>query len=317
MATRSYEGGYREEPLPRRSGVLGWGTGAGITLGLLAFFGLLTAWLSYYTIDQGDVGIVKRWGERVAITDPGLHFKIPYIDSVDEIEVRERKLSLEMDSSSKDPMTLPLVVSMNWAVSKKDIGMLYDEYGGLEQFGERILKPRFNDGAKTAASRFTVNELVTDRDKLRAEIIAVLKTTLPLSVMQITGLAVEDVKFPPEYIKQIRDKQVAREAALTEKYTLEQQKYKTQQITQTAEAQRDADKAKADGEAYAVTTKGQAEIAIIEAKGKAIATNPLIIQYTNATNWRGELPATFIGGEQAGNILFQLPSGTQRAATTP
>jgi len=294
---------------------LGWKIGVGLAI----FLGLLTAWLSYYTVDQGDVGIVKRWGERIAISDPGLHFKVPWIDTVDEIEVRNRKITKEMDSSSSDPMSLPIVVTMNWEVNKKDIGALYDEYGGLTQFEERILIPRFLSGSKTAASRFSVNDLVLNRDKLQTEIGKVLDERMPTNVMGVTGVSVEDVLFPPDYMKQIKDKQIAREAALTEKFTLEQQKYKSQQITQTAVSQANADRAKADAEAYGITKKGNAEIAVIEAKGKAIAANPLIIQYTNASNWSGKLPDTFIGGEQAGNILFNLPSqnGAQRAATTP
>ncbi|MGA1224567.1 MAG: SPFH domain-containing protein, partial [Phycisphaerales bacterium] len=61
--------------------------------------------------------------------------------------------------------------------------------------------------------------------------------------IQITGFSVVNIGFPPEYTKAIRDKQVAREQAETERFVLERQKLTTTQVTQTAMAQRDADKA--------------------------------------------------------------------------
>lgn len=39
-------------------------------------------WSSYYTVPANGVAVVKRFGEVVAVTEPGLHFKIPF--GVDE-----------------------------------------------------------------------------------------------------------------------------------------------------------------------------------------------------------------------------------------
>lgn len=59
---------------------------------------LLVLWLvlsSYYTVQPEERAVVKRFGEVVAVTDPGLHFKAPFgIDSV-EFVATERVLKQE------------------------------------------------------------------------------------------------------------------------------------------------------------------------------------------------------------------------------
>ena len=54
----------------------------GIILALIVIFG------SVYTVNEGHIGIVKRFSEAKEQVNPGLHFKVPFIDSVEEIEVR-------------------------------------------------------------------------------------------------------------------------------------------------------------------------------------------------------------------------------------
>ena len=78
----------------------------------IAFFG------SIYTVNEGHVGIVKRFSEAQSQVSPGLHFKVPLIDSVEELEVRTRKNEEKMASSTKEQMPVTVIVSVNWTVEK-------------------------------------------------------------------------------------------------------------------------------------------------------------------------------------------------------
>ncbi len=160
---------------------------------------------------------------------------------------------------------------------------------------------------------FTVNKLLTDRTKLGEEALRLVKAKTPASVMTITGLYIVDVKFPEKYTQQILDKQVAAEAALTEEYKLKQQRFQSMQETQTAEAKRDAAKAIADGKAYEIKVQGEATASAIELKGKSLAQNPLVVDYEKVQRWSGTFPATFMGGKDGANILWNL-SGSQNDA---
>ena len=52
------------------------------------FLLLFLAFTSIVIIQEGHVGIVKRWGKDVARLDPGFHLKYPVAGRIEEIEVR-------------------------------------------------------------------------------------------------------------------------------------------------------------------------------------------------------------------------------------
>ena len=61
---------------------------------VLGFILVIVALLSYYTVEPEEAGVVMRFGEYVRTTDPGLHFKIPFVETVRIVPV-ERQLKQE------------------------------------------------------------------------------------------------------------------------------------------------------------------------------------------------------------------------------
>ena len=110
---------------------------------------------------------------------------------------------------------------------------------------------------KGVTSGYTVNDLLRKRTEYRDLSQKTFAERMPDDI-QITGFSIVNIGFPPEYTKAIRDKQVAREQAETEQFVLDRQRLTTTQVTQTAMAQRDADKARADGRAYEIKVQGEA-----------------------------------------------------------
>lgn len=303
-------------PLPAPQLPQGSGLSLVGMLGLvLAAFVLVGIWLGIYRIDAGHVGIVKRFGNVIEVVDPGLHYKLPYADTVEEMEVRERAFSMDLDAASQDPLELPIKVTVNWLVKRAQVQDLYIQFGSLDQFEKRIILPRLNDAVKGVTSRYTVNDLLRKRTEYRDLSMKVFQERMPDDV-QITGFSIVNIGFPPEYTKAIRDKQVAREQAETERFVLDRQKLTSTQVTQSAEAQRDADKARADGRAYEIKVQGEAQADAIRIMGEALAKNPLVVEYKKVERWGGTFPSTFMGGEAGANLLWSLPGHGEPAAKT-
>ena len=272
-------------PLPRpQFSSLGIGSFVLIIIGLVVLFGI---WLGIYRIDAGHVGIVKRFGNVIDVVDPGLHVKVPYADTVEEMEVRERAFSMVMEAASQDPLELPVTVTVNWLVKRNHVKELYIQFGSLDQFEKRIIQPRLNDAVKGVTSTYTVNDLLRKRSEYRDRSQNTFDGRMPEAI-QITGFSIVNVGFPPEYTKAIRAKQVAREQAETEKFVLDRQRLTSTQVTQTAMARRDADKARADGKAYEIKVQGEAQADAIRIMGEALAKHPsgCRIQEGRALGWR-------------------------------
>src|ERR1700747_1419395 len=75
---------------------------AGIAIIAIAFFLVLVFSGAFYTIDQTEQVIITQFGQPVGdpITEPGLHFKIPFVQNVNSLDKR----FLEWDGA---PVAIP------------------------------------------------------------------------------------------------------------------------------------------------------------------------------------------------------------------
>ena len=143
---------------------LSWRT---IVIAALLLFALLSAWLAAFNTHAGTVDIVLRWGAPVRVTEPGLNFKFPFVETRHTVELRERAFVRTYESASREPMELNVTVALNWSVNKEHVVQMYNQFGDLDQFEQRIIAPRLPDAVKAVVSRFGVNELLTKRNELR------------------------------------------------------------------------------------------------------------------------------------------------------
>lgn len=274
-------------------------TGAMIALTLL-----LSSW---YTVNEGHVGIVKRFSEAVGQQNAGLHFKVPLIDSVEEIEVRTRKNEEKMASSTSEQMPVTVAVSVNWTVEREAALDLFRKYGGLSQFENRILDPRFRSATKAVIPKFKAEQLVQDRSTAIQLIEAGLLEEMKDFPVTIDNVQIENIVLPPKYISSIETKQTAKNLADAELHKLEQQRLVALQKVNTADAKAQGIEKVATAEAKAIELKGAAEAKAIRAKAAALKSNPLIVELTKAQSWDGKLPQTVLG--EGGMPILDMRKG--------
>ncbi|GHE88823.1 prohibitin family protein [Thalassotalea profundi] len=273
------------------------------------------AWKVFYTIDEGHVGIVKRFGEATTQVNPGLHTKVPFADTVEELEIRTRKNSEMLKASTYEQMPVTAEVSVNWTVIRPEAFELYKNYGGLDQFENRILDPRLRSATKDALARFKAEQIIQNRGQVIQKIEETLLSEMVNFPVKLDSVQIENLVLPPKYLQSIETKQTEKNLAAAEMHRLERQKLEAQREVNTAEAKRDAEKARADGSAYAITTEARAEAEAIKLKGLAEAesmmkkaeslkNSSLLVDYVKAQQWDGKLPSTVMGNGQ--DILWNM-----------
>ena len=259
---------------------------------LIALFAILN---SYYIVIEGHVGVVKRFGEAKHQENPGLHFKIPFIETVEMIEVRTRKNAEKMASSTKEQMPVTVEVSVNWTVNKEAALDLFKKYGGLNQFEQRILDPRFRSATKDTIPQFEAEQLIQDRASAIQGIERRLAEEMAGFPVVVDNIQNENIALPQKYINSIEVKQTEKNLAAAEKHKLERQRLEALRAVNTADAQAKGILKVAEAEAQSILLKGKAEAEAIEAKAKALKDNPLIVKLTEAQAWDGKLPQTILG----------------------
>ena len=286
-----------------------------ISLGVVVFILVILLISSFYTVDEGHVGIIKRFGEAKEQMNPGLHAKIPFVDSVEILEIRTRKNLEKLNASTNEQMPVTAEVSINWTVIRDQAFELYKSYGGLTQFESRILDPKLRSAAKDALARYKAEELIQNRSQVIAQIEELLVAEMTSYPVKLDSAQLENLILPAKYIQSIETKQTEKNLAAAEKHRLERQKLEAQRAVNTAMAERDAAKAKADGKAYAIKTEAQAEATAIELKGlaeakaikekaTALKASKMLVEYVRAQQWNGQLPTTMMGADQ--NVLWNM-----------
>ena len=64
--------------------------GKAIMTGVVLILGLVVLWGTVYQIEPEEAGVVLRLGAYNRTTDPGLHFKVPFLEQVQKVPIRRQ-----------------------------------------------------------------------------------------------------------------------------------------------------------------------------------------------------------------------------------
>lgn len=283
---------------------------------VITVFTVSFIWGGFFTVPEGHVGIVKRFSEAKEQVGPGLNWKLPYMDSVEEMEVRTRKnFENNIPVATAEQMSSSAAISVNWTVVTPEAINVFRNYGGLEQFENRILDPRIRSGAKDAIAKYTAEEIIRNRNVVIGKIQSNITESMTGLPIVIDSIQLEDIAFPNTYTEAIEAKQVALQESIKEKHKLEKQRLVAQQQVNTAEAEKEAAMQRADGVAYqrvteakaeaeAITMVGEAEASKVKAITEALNANPEYVELVKAQQWDGQMPRWMTG--DSANMLMSV-----------
>ncbi|MBP9713775.1 MAG: protease modulator HflC [Sterolibacterium sp.] len=240
-----------------------------VSLFATALFVMLTTLaMCLFTVDQRQYAIVFQLGEVTeVINEPGLHWKWPLIQNVRFFEKRiltmdttepERFLTAE-----KKPMQVDFYVK--WRIN--DVKQYYISVGGDEFVAKTRLAQTVNAGLREAFGRRLVHDVVSgERDKIMAEVQRKVDIEARALGVQIVDVRLKRVDFTPEVSDSVyRRMETERKRVATELRSqggAEAEKIKADADRQreviVAEAYRDAQKLKGEGDARAAATYAQA-----------------------------------------------------------
>lgn len=268
----------------------------GIGAGVFAVLCLMLGFGTYYTIDQTQRGVLLRNGAIVIVEAPGLHFKAPWIDSVEKIDVTSKLARWEkLSGYSHDQQEAHYQISVNYQPKVDKVAEIYGTYGGLKAAFDTQIAPKVLKLSKVVIGQFTAQSSIQDRANLNNKIFAELDKS-GVSLFDITGVNVEDIEFGREYTASINQRMIAEVAVQTANQTLEKEKVEAKIRVTKAQAAADSNKAEGDVVNGLIKGKGDAEAYAIEAKAKALGQNPGLVTLIQAERWNGALPSTMLPG---------------------
>ncbi|MBN2238276.1 MAG: SPFH domain-containing protein [Dehalococcoidales bacterium] len=93
----------------------------GIAIGVIVGVIVILAILSIFTVKQQTFAVVERFGKFSRVTDPGLHFRIPIVESIaGRVSIRVNELNVKIRTKTNDNVFVDLLIAVQYFVDGKD-----------------------------------------------------------------------------------------------------------------------------------------------------------------------------------------------------
>lgn len=230
-------------------------------LGTIVFLGFVVLSNSVFIINETQRGVLLKFGEVVrADLQPGLHWKVPFVDSVRKFDGR----ILTVDSTPERYFTQEqkqLIVDSYAKFRIIDTAKYYTATSGEEFRAAALLSQRINDDLRNQVAGRTVQEVVSgERDQLMEAVKARLNQTVLTELgVEVIDVRVKKIDLPNEVSQSVyrrmnaeREKE-AKELRSEGKEIAEGMRAEADRKVTVieAEAVRDAEMIRGDGDATA------------------------------------------------------------------
>lgn len=270
-------------------------------IGLIAFavlggiVGLFVMFGSWYTVDQGEVAVVLRNGAVVSTADAGLHFKTPWVDSVEFIETRQQKVTYDkMEAYSKDLQPANLTITVNYDVAGASAADLYGKYG--THYVENILRPAVYSAVKIVFGHYEASTAIANRAQMVIDMREAVQKAITYPDIHIDALQLENVAFSEQFIQSVEMRMQKEIEVSKQAQQLALEKINADIVRTQAAGQADAVRTNAQAQADQIRLVGEAQALAIKARADALQANPAIVSLTAVEKWNGQLPISMIPG---------------------
>ena len=308
---------------------IGIDTGLKIFIAFVAVILLIAAGTgSFYTVDAGEKAVVLTFGEISSTADAGLHFKLPFIQTVTKFNVRVQKATFGrgegalanqpvLSAYSYDQQIIESYrLSITWSYDADKIDQVYKYFGtGVsDNIFHTVISPVVQQSTKTILGQYTAVTIVQDRAKLDHSIAQVMEQQLKEYPVKILSIQLEDVNFSKNYESIIEQTAQKKQEVETARNELQKVQIESQKQVAQAEAENKAIKLQADAEAYRITVQAKAEADAIRLKGDALRSNRELVDLTIAEKWDGSVPQTVVASGNGSSVVPLLNIGKSGSA---
>ena len=177
---------------------------------------------------------------------PGLNTLIPFVDSLDCINVKVQNFQRQVAASTSNIQDLNAKLAVQWRVPPSQVPRVRREFGSLEAMATGIVDPKAEESFKTVSSTRSLESAIGNRTKLKADWESTIKANLRPYPVEVIGLDVVNLAPSQKVAEAIEIKQVAEQEALAATYKATAKKNEALGVIEEARGQAEANRLKAE-----------------------------------------------------------------------
>lgn len=240
---------------------------------------------TFITVPAGHRGVVIELGAvKERVLNEGFHTITPFVQSVQNMEVRTLKYEVPASAATKDLLDVAIIVAVNFHISESAVNEIYQKVG--MDYENRIISPAVQEVVKATTAKFDAEELITKRPIVAQQIEQTLRERLQPRDIVVETVAIVNFEFPRQFNEAIISKQTA--------------------IQLKQKAENDLERIRVEAEQQVARARGEAQS--IEIINLQLQKSPQYIQLIATQKWDGKLPLA------TGGVLpfIQIPTGTNK-----
>ena len=153
-------------------------------------------------IQTGEVGVVLRFGVASEILHPGLHFRLPYINTVDRYRTVTLAENITFTAHTTDAQSVSGYVTVQFRVDPMGAIQIREEHGPLDMLTQRLNEVFQNETQNVFATKSAM-DLVQYRALLAPEIRERLHAIEDQYFVIITMVTLEEMTFSEDFERSI------------------------------------------------------------------------------------------------------------------
>ena len=235
---------------------------------------------SFTIIEEGYIGVKYQFGKIVDDSlSAGLNFKVPFVQTIRQVDVREQMYQMDANAYTKDTQTVEgIQTKLNYVYDRGELSNIIRNVG-INNVESKLLIPQMQSIVKNEIGQYKAEDLVQNRTTVQESIEDKLRESLGQSGIIVVSFAIENLDFEDGFEEAIRAKVVAEQEALKMQNKTKEKEELARQMVIEAQAEAESQMIRADAEAYA-----------IEAIQKQLQQSPEYIELQRVQKWDGKYP---------------------------
>jgi regulator of protease activity HflC (stomatin/prohibitin superfamily) len=281
-----------------------------------------------FIVQPTEMAGLRRLGTVISREpfEPGLHFKAPFIDTADKLQVSIDTFRIEnLRVYTVDNQSVQISVGVTYRIPKDAVLKLLYQVGrsGNRDISHNIEQIIADRALRLFAKRNTV-KISEEREQIAGDVrVAVSQSVRELFGIEIFDLQIPAVRYSDTFVASVEVAVKAKNDAIAAENTVNRIRYEGEQKVVTARAEAEAQIARAqaqkqsqilasEGEARGIELRAAAEAQSIRVRGEALKENARVIELTLAERWSGQPPQTILGNTSA-VPFFNISSDVSKA----
>jgi regulator of protease activity HflC (stomatin/prohibitin superfamily) len=272
------------------------------------------------------ISAVSAGGYRPNAMEPGLHFVIPFAESVVRYQISRQTYTMSISTTegqkqgddsviarTADGQQINIDASVIYAVDPTKVVQVHIQW--QNRYPDELVRAQSRGIIRDVVAQYNVEQVISSK---RLEMVQAMtdatRTKLEANGLQLVDFVLRNVTFSEEYAASVEKKQIAEQLAQQAKFTVEQRRQEAEQARQTAQGQADAVVIQAKGDAESRLIQADAEAKALTLIAGAIKDNPNLLTYQYISKLSPNIQAMLLPSNAP--FVFPLPQMSPAAGST-